>query len=98
MPHIIIEATPRLAAELDFGELLRAVHRELTRAGHTRCEDLKSRVHITDAALTGEDMSGQFLVARLLTTNPRPACARSAMAQIIHDCLRRVVQQKARPY
>ena len=72
MPHIIVEATPRLGAALDFRALFSLMHRRITESGHAEFSDFKSRVHVTAHHLAGEDGEGKFVVARLATTNPRP--------------------------
>lgn len=88
MPHIVVEATPRLAAALDFPELFGLIHRAIAAEGHARLEDFKSRVHVTQAHLAGVDPGGEFLLARLVITNPRPLETRQAMARVVHDTLR----------
>ncbi|CAM2157336.1 5-carboxymethyl-2-hydroxymuconate isomerase [Pararobbsia alpina] len=88
MPHIQIEATPEIAKLLDFSAMLKSIHHELDALGYGRRDDFKSRVHITNQALAGDDPQGQFVVARLIMTNPRPASMQRDMARVIHDTLR----------
>jgi 5-carboxymethyl-2-hydroxymuconate isomerase len=98
MPHIVFECTPQLATDLDFDTLMSSVHQELAQSGHARLEDLKSRVHVTDTYLAAQEPRAQFVVARLITTNPRPHQIRQEMAQIIHDYLRCAIEQEPRSY
>ena len=98
MPHIIVEATPRLSAALNFRTLFSLMHRRITESGHAELNDFKSRVHVTAHHLAGEDGEGEFVVARLATTNPRPKLTRRAMAQVIHDVLRRAIESERLPY
>lgn len=97
MPHIVIEATEPLARRLDFPALLRTIHRRLADSGSARLIDLKSRVHIAGTFLAGDDAHAQFVVARLVLTNPRPADMQRAMAATIHDVLRDAVAASAEP-
>ncbi|MGH6616458.1 hypothetical protein [Sphingomonas sp.] len=98
MPHISIEATPRLAAALDFRSVFAAIHHRLADEGHGKLDDFKSRVHVTATHLAGDDPDGEILVARLMTTNPRPADVQRAMAQTIHDLLTAAIETELRPY
>jgi 5-carboxymethyl-2-hydroxymuconate isomerase len=98
MPHIIVEATPRLGAALDLRALFSLMHRRIVESGHAELNDFKSRVHVTAHHLTGEDGEGEFVVARLAITNPRPKSTLRAMAQVIHDVLRTATESEQRPY
>lgn len=95
MPHIVIEATEPLARRMEFPALLRTIHHRLAESGSARLTDLKSRVHIAETFLAGADAQAQFVVARLVLTNPRPAEMQRAMAAIIHDVLRDAVAASA---
>ena len=92
VPHIIVEATPKLA-HLDFVALFTLMHRRIAGNGEAVLDDFKSRVYVTDHHLAGEDRQAEFIVARLVTTNPRPKTEQRAMAQEIHDVLRMAVEK-----
>lgn len=64
---------------------MQQIHGDLAQYGYARLGDLKSRVHLLANSLSGEDAGGEFVVIRLITTNPRPVEERHAMAQVIHD-------------
>lgn len=98
MPHIVLETTPRLASSLDFETLLAGVHQRIAEGGHAELNDFKSRVHVTDRHLAGEDTKAEFVIAWLVTTNPRPKSVQRAMAQTIHDALRAAIEREPRPY
>jgi 5-carboxymethyl-2-hydroxymuconate isomerase len=98
MPHIVVETTPRLGSSLDFEALFTAIHRRIAESGRAELNDFKSKVHVTDHHLAGEDAEGEFVVARLVTTNPRPKSTQQAMAQVIHDMLRTAIESDQRPY
>ncbi|MEV8470183.1 hypothetical protein [Ralstonia sp. UNC404CL21Col] len=95
MPHIVIEATEPLARRLDFPALLRTIHQQLADSGSARLSDLKSRVHIAGTFLSGDNAQAQFVVARLVLTNPRPAQMQRDMAATIHDVLRDAIAARA---
>lgn len=97
MPHIVIEATEPLARRLDFPALLRTIHHQLADSGSARLHDLKSRVHITSTFLAGDDVQAQFIVARLVLTNPRPPELQRDMAATIHNVLRDAIAANAPP-
>jgi hypothetical protein len=48
--------------------------------------------------LAGEDAEGEFVVARLVTTNPRQKSTQQAMTQVVHDVLRTAIASEQRPY
>jgi 5-carboxymethyl-2-hydroxymuconate isomerase len=96
MPHIVIEVTPHLAESVDFDPVMRVLHERLSGQGYARLIDLKSRVHVTQRALSGMEPEGQFVVARLILTNPRPPEMQHAMGQIIHDVIRDAIEAHAR--
>jgi 5-carboxymethyl-2-hydroxymuconate isomerase len=98
MPHIVIESTPRLFVAIDFVALFSALHRRLAADGHAVLDDFKSRVHVTDRYLAGDDPDAEFVVARLVTTNPRPKTTQRAMAALIHDALRAAIEAAPRSY
>ncbi|WP_109483872.1 hypothetical protein [Paraburkholderia sp. C35] len=98
MPHIIIEATSRLHQEIDLPSLMLAMHRELADAGYAQLDDLKSRLHVCNVSLAGADPAAEFVVARLLTTNPRPEESLAKMARIIHDTLHDAITAKPRAF
>jgi 5-carboxymethyl-2-hydroxymuconate isomerase len=98
MPHIVIESTPRLFVAIDFVALFSAVHHRLAADGHAVLDDFKSRVHVTDRYLAGDDPDAEFVVARLVTTNPRPKTTQRAMAALIHDALRAAIEAEPRSY
>jgi 5-carboxymethyl-2-hydroxymuconate isomerase len=98
MSYIIVEATRRLARSLDFVALFSAIHHRIAESGHAELNDFKSRVHITDRNPAGENAEGEFVVARLVTTNPRPKSTQQAMAQVVHDVLRTAIESEQRPY
>jgi 5-carboxymethyl-2-hydroxymuconate isomerase len=97
MPHIIVEATPRLGSSLDFEALFSAIHLRISESGHAELNDFKSRVHVTAYHLAGNDAEGEFIVARLVTTNPRPKSTQQAMVQVIHDMLRTAIESGSDP-
>jgi 5-carboxymethyl-2-hydroxymuconate isomerase len=98
MPHIVIESTPRLSVAVNFVALFSALHHRLAADGHAVLDDFKSRVHVTDLHLAGNDRQAEFVVVRLITTNPRPKDAQRAMATMIHDVLRAAIEAEPRPY
>jgi 5-carboxymethyl-2-hydroxymuconate isomerase len=98
MPHIVLETTPRLAAALDFVALFSVMHQRIAAAGYAALNDFKSRVHVTDRHLAGLDTDGEFVVVRLVTTNPRPKTTQRAMADMVHDALRDAIAKEPRPY
>ena len=93
MPHLVIETTPTLGALLDFPALLQALHFALAANGDARLEDLKSRVHKTGIALAGSDPQAQFIVIRLITTNPRSPAAEHRMMATLHAVFNDAVVQ-----
>ena len=97
MPHIIVEATRRLARSLDFVSSSRSTigsPRAVTPNSTTsRAGSISPSRH-----LAGEDAEGEFVVARLVTTNPRPKSTQQAMAQVVHDVLRTAIASEQRPY
>ncbi len=98
MPHIIVETTPELGRSLDFQGLFGAIHRRIAASGHAKLTDFKSRVLVTEHHLAGGDANAQFLVARLVTTNPRPKSVQQAMAEVIHDAFRDAIASVPRAY
>jgi len=98
MPHIVVESTRRLSAAIDFAALFSAVHHRLAADGHAALDDFMSRVHVTDRHLAGDDPDAEFVVAQLVTTNPRPKEAQRAMAAVIHDALRAAIEAEPQPY
>jgi 5-carboxymethyl-2-hydroxymuconate isomerase len=98
MPHISVEATPRLAEALNFPALFRSIHRQLAGEGHGRLEDFKSRVVPVTAFAAGEDEAAEFLVARLVTTTPRPPEVQRAMAKVVHDVLAEAIAALSAAY
>jgi hypothetical protein len=48
--------------------------------------------------LAGDDPEGEFLVARLVTTRPRPPDVQHAMAQTWTDMLTAAIEAQLRPY
>lgn len=95
MPHIVIEATEPLARRMDFPALLSTIHYRLAESGSARLTNLKSRVHIAETFLAGDDAQAQFVVARLVLTNPRPPQMQRDMAATIHDVLRDAIAARA---
>ncbi|MGY2200620.1 5-carboxymethyl-2-hydroxymuconate Delta-isomerase [Pseudomonas gingeri] len=87
MPHIVVESTAGLLSRLDFVQIMHTIHIDLAATGHAQLGDFKSRVHACHAALAGNDPNAEFVIARLITTNPRPREVQRQMAQIIHDRL-----------
>jgi 5-carboxymethyl-2-hydroxymuconate isomerase len=98
MPHIIIEATPRLAEATDFKVVMMSIHRRLAESNFAVMDNLKSRVHVTHFQLAGDDPDGEFVVARLITTHARPDSELRAMASIIHDALVEAMAGQLHPY
>lgn len=98
MPHIAIEVTPRLAGALDFVAVFSEMHQRIADSGTALLHDFKSRVHLTERHLAGDDRAAEFVIARLMTTNPRPKSEQQAMARIVHDVLRRAIEEEQKPY
>lgn len=98
MPHIIVEATPRLAADINFFQTFSAIHKRIAAEGYAELDDFKSRLLVTHAHLAGTDPDAEFVVARLVTTNPRPKDQQHAMAKIVHDMVRNAIEGKQRSY
>ncbi|NVZ99399.1 5-carboxymethyl-2-hydroxymuconate Delta-isomerase [Pseudomonas gingeri] len=87
MPHIVFESTAGLLSRLDFVQIMSTIHTDIAATGHARLGDFKSRVYACHATLAGADPQAEFVIARLITTNPRPREVQQQMAQIIHDRL-----------
>lgn len=98
MPHIIVEATPRLAADIDFLQTFSAIHKKIAAEGYAELDDFKSRLLVSETHLAGNDPVAEFIVARLVTTNPRPKEQQHAMAVIVHDMLHAAIEGKPRSY
>lgn len=71
MPHIVMEATPKLARAIDFGPSFARIHRRISEQGTAPLDDFKSRVVVNDRHLAGADPDAEFVVVRLIATNPR---------------------------
>lgn len=93
MPHLVIETTPMLGELLEFPVLLQAAHHALAATGDARLEDFKSRVYKTDSALAGDDPMAQFIIIRLITTNPRSAAVEHRMAGTVHAVFNAAITQ-----
>lgn len=87
MPHIVFESTSGLLSRLNFVQVMSTIHTDIAAAGHAQLGDFKSRVHACHATLAGIDPDAEFVIATLITTNPRPTGVQRQMAQIIHDTL-----------
>jgi 5-carboxymethyl-2-hydroxymuconate isomerase len=98
MPHIVVEATPKLARAIDFVPLFARIHHRISEQGTALLDDFKSRVVVADRHLAGVDPDAEFIVARLITTNPRPPEIRRAMAAVIHEIMSQAVAAEPRPY
>ncbi|AOY92572.1 hypothetical protein BKK79_12865 [Cupriavidus sp. USMAA2-4] len=83
MPHLIVETTRELAGSLDFGEVCATLHGALAATGHVRLDDLKSRLLVAEAALTGNTPADGFLVVHLLMTRPRPEPVQAELAALV---------------
>jgi 5-carboxymethyl-2-hydroxymuconate isomerase len=88
MPHIVIEVTRALAAAAPLLPTLRRIHQAFADKGHTPIENMKSRVHVVDEALAGDNSAGevgggQFAVAWLTTNNVRSREAERALTDIV---------------
>ena len=95
MPHITIEATLALAEAIDFVPLFAAIHERLAAEGHGLRDDFKSRMLVARQHLAGVDRHAEFVVARLITTVPRPKTVQRDMARIIHDLLTEAIRSSA---
>lgn len=95
MPHIVFETTPRLSGLLDFNALMTSIHGQLVERGYARLGDLKSRVYLSDQSLAGAEPDGQFLVARLTMSNPRPPEVQREMGRVIHDAMHCAIEHTA---
>ncbi|MBG9390586.1 hypothetical protein [Caenimonas aquaedulcis] len=84
MPHLVLECTGRLAAQMDWDATLAAIHRELAERGYAAEHTIKSRVHVTAFYRSGQDPQAEQLVCQLLMTRERPSSTRSEMAELIH--------------
>lgn len=98
MPHIVIEVTRTLATAAPLMLRLRRIHHLFADAGHTPIENMKSRVHVIDEALAGDDSAApsdvaQFAVAWLTTNNVRTREAERSMTDIVQSELERWAQQ-----
>ena len=98
MPHIVVEVTPDLGAKLDFVSLFSEIYRRISDDGAAVLNDFKSRVYITDRHLAGDDPAGEFVIARLVTSNPRPKHEQQAMAKVINDILRSAIEHQQPSY
>lgn len=98
MPHIVVEVTPGLAESLNFVPVFQEIHERIGKSGAADINDFKSRIHVTDQCLAGTDRDAEFVVAKLITTQPRTDTMRRGMAQIVHDSLRRAIESEPRPF
>lgn len=97
MPHLVIEITEGLLPASGAAGLLPAlqdIHAELERMGYAKQDDMKSRVIVADTALAGADPGGQFIVATLSMTQPRPETMQKAMGRLIHARLQRFIEER----
>jgi hypothetical protein len=85
--------TPRASATQDFRALFANIHRPLSGDGDGKLEGFK-----TQLPLAGDDPVGEFLVARLVTTKPRPRDVQHAMAQTCTEMLTAAIETELRPY
>jgi 5-carboxymethyl-2-hydroxymuconate isomerase len=98
MPQLIVEATLRLAASLDFPVLFAALHRRLAAEGHGAVDDFCSRADVAAVRLAGNDPQGEFLFARVVIMDGRTPARCRALATSIHDALVSAIHEEALPY
>jgi 5-carboxymethyl-2-hydroxymuconate isomerase len=94
MPHITVEATPGIAHALEFRQVFSDIHHRLGREGHGKLEDFKSRVLVTQTHLAADDPTGEYIVARLITTHPRPLSTQREMARVVHEMLSAAIEAR----
>jgi 5-carboxymethyl-2-hydroxymuconate isomerase len=93
MPHLRIEVSADLAAELDWKQLADDIHRGIATQGWAAINDLKTRVLVCADALAGQDGDAQQLVATLIITNPRPPEVQRAMIDLVLEHLKQAVHE-----
>lgn len=98
MPNIIIEATPRIAKALEFTELFATIHRNTVAGGHALISHMKSRLHVTDQYLMGDEKDGEFVFATLLIKSARSKSQQQAMAKIIRNVLLPAIEEANPPF
>ncbi|WP_062124237.1 hypothetical protein [Paraburkholderia monticola] len=95
MPHIVFEITPVLAQAMELKGLLRSIHEGFAQRGYASAAALRSRVVISDVALSGTDENEQLVIATMRTTVPRPAEIEQAMARYLHDAIVQAIAASA---
>jgi 5-carboxymethyl-2-hydroxymuconate isomerase len=91
LPHIVFETTSHFARTLPFDLLMLDIHRHIAELGHARLNDFKSRVVFSEQSMAGDQLDAEFIVIRLIMTNPRPHDTQREMALIIHDLVCRAI-------
>lgn len=85
MPHIVVEATRKIHACVDWRKVFIAIHIELASQGFGNLSDFKSRVVLSsDWVVADKEGPCEVLFATLHTMNPRPEPVLAAMMQIVH--------------
>ncbi|MDO8774693.1 MAG: hypothetical protein Q7K57_39510 [Burkholderiaceae bacterium] len=90
MPHITIEVSRTLSTAAPLTPVLRRIHHAFAAGGYTPIENMKSRVHVFDEGLAGDDAAdphheSQFVVGWLTTNNVRTREAELSMLQIVQS-------------
>lgn len=98
MPHITFETTRLLWSMLPFDSIMLDIHRQIADLGHARLSDFKSRVLVSEHSLAGDRRDGEFVVARLTMTNPRSDEVQHEMALVVHDIVRKAIENLAPPF
>jgi 5-carboxymethyl-2-hydroxymuconate isomerase len=94
MPHIVIELPRKLANAAPLIPVMRRIHQAFAAGNYTPIKNMKSRVHLIDEALAGDDSEDQanqchFVVGWLTTNNTRTREAERAMTDIVQSELER---------
>lgn len=93
MPHLIFETTPEFSRSIDFPALMRTIHEQLVTRGYAALPELKSRTYTAEHYLTGDEVTTQLLVIRLILTKSRDKQTQQAMGQLVHDIARDAIEK-----
>jgi 5-carboxymethyl-2-hydroxymuconate isomerase len=96
MPHITIEVPSSIKDHINWRDLFKKMHSELSKAGYGRLDDFKSRIVILDQwQVADKEDDAIFLFATLETMNPRPLEMIRAMGVVVHEILENKARQIA---
>lgn len=93
MPHITIEVPTSIKDQVDWKDLFKKMHLQLSAAGYGRLNDFKSRIVILEQwQVADREDDAIFLFTTLETMNPRPPEMIRAMGFMIYE----ILENKAR--